>query len=71
MEVIRHEAKRSSSYDSLTEVLIKWLTWNYQYQTIGTPSLSLLVKAVYTYDPLLAIRVFQAFTAWTGEPRFT
>ena len=71
MEVILYEARRSSPYDSLTEVLTKWLTWNYPYETLGKPSLSLLVKAIDTYDHPLAVKVFETFTAAAGEPRFT
>ena len=71
MGVILYEARRSSPYDSLTEVLSKWMTMNYSYQTLGEPSLSMLVKAVDTYDHSLAVKVFQKFTSTTGELRFT
>ena len=70
MELILHEARRSSPYDSLSQVLTKWLTWNYPYQTLGKPSLSLLVKAVDTYDHQLAVKVFETFTSKAGEPKF-
>ena len=68
MEVILYDARRSSPYDSLTDVLTKWLTWNYPCERLGEPSLSMLVKAVDTYDHPLAIKVFQKFSAMAGEP---
>ena len=71
MEVILHEALRSKPYDSLCQVLTKWLTLNYPYERHGSPSLSLLIKAVSTYDRQLAVKVFDTFTATAGEPWFT
>ena len=71
MEGILYEARRSPADESLAQVLTKWLTWNYPYEKLGRPSLSLLVKAVYTYDRQLAVRVFDTFTATAGEPWFT
>ena len=68
MNVIQHEALRSKPYDSLCEVLNKWLTLNYPDEKYGSPSLSLLVQAVYTYDRPLAVKLFESFT---GEPWFT
>ena len=67
MEGIIYEARRSSTFEALTQVLTKWLKWNYPYETLGKPSLSLLVKAIDKYDPPLAIKVFRTFTAAAGE----
>ena len=69
MDVILYEANHSTPYDSLVRVLTKWLNWNYPLERFGKPSLSLLVKAVYTYDCRLAVGVFETFTAAAGEPR--
>ena len=71
MEGILYEAKRSPADESLAQVITKWLTWNYPLERYGTPSLSLLVKAVYTYDRQLAVKIFKQFTALGGEPWFT
>ena len=68
MDSILYEAHHSTPYDSLVRVITEWLTWNYPVERFGKPSLSLLVKAVYTYDCRLAVRVFESFTAATGEP---
>ena len=67
MEVILSESLRSRPYQSLTEVLTEWLKLNYPYQRLGDPSLSLLVKAVDTYDHRLAVKIFHKFTAMAGE----
>ena len=69
MEEILYEARRSLPYESLAQVLKKWLTWKYPYETFGKPSLSLLVKAIDTYDHPLAIKVFETFTTTAGGPR--
>ena len=71
MEGILYEARRSPADESLAQVVTKWLTWNYPHERFGTPSLSLIVKAVYTYDRPLAVKVFDTFTATAGEPWFT
>ena len=63
---IVHEARRSSPFESLVEVLTEWLKWSYPYQTFGKPSLSLLVKAIDTYDHSLAAKVFVKFTGERG-----
>ena len=62
MNVILHEARRSTPYESLFQVVTKWLTWNYPHERFGKPSLSLLVKAVDTYNHQLAIKLFRMFT---------
>ena len=67
MNGILHQEKRSSPYEALAQVLTGWLKWNYPYQTLGKPSLSLLVKAVYAYDRPLAVKVFKTFTTSVGE----
>ena len=69
MDNILFEANQTTPYNSLVQVLQKWLTWNYPYERFEKPSLSLLVKAVYTYDRRLAVEVFKRFTAAAGEPR--
>ena len=63
---IVHEAKTSTTSESLVQVLTEWLRWNYSYQALGKPSLRLLVKAVDTYDHPLAVKVFEKFTAAAG-----
>ena len=68
MEGILYDAGCSSPYDSLAEVLTKWLKLNYSYEKLGDPSLSPLVKAVDMCDHPLAIKIFQTFTAIAGEP---
>ena len=67
MEGILYEARRSPADESLAPVLTKWLTWNYLHERFGKPSLSLVVKAVDTYDHQLAIKVFETFTTAAGE----
>ena len=67
MERAVFEAKNSSSYEALTHVLAEWLKWNYPHQKFGKPSLSLLVRAIDTYDHPLAVKVFETFTAAAGE----
>ena len=67
MGTIVYEARHSSPYDALVEVVTEWLKWSYPYQTFGKPSLSLLVKAVDTYDPRLAAKVFEKFTSAAGS----
>ena len=64
---IAYEAKHSSPYESLIDVVTEWLKWSYPYQTFGKPSLSLLVKAVDTYDHPLAAKVFEKFTSPAGS----
>ena len=71
MDVILYEKNHSTLYDLLVRVLTKWLTWNYPRENLGNPSLSLLIKAVYTYDRPPAVEVFETFTATAGEPWFT
>ena len=61
------DAKRCTTFESLVQVLTEWLRWNYPYETLGKPSLSLLMKAVGTYDAALAVKVFEKFTAAAGE----
>ena len=68
MGEILYEAKRSPADESLAQVITKWLALNYPHERYGSPSLSLLVEAVYTYDRQLAVQVFNKFT---GEPWFT
>ena len=67
MERIVHEAMRSTPFESLVQVLTEWLKWSYPYMTFGKPSLSLLVKAIDTFDHSLAAKVFKHFTAIAGE----
>ena len=64
---IVHKARCSTTFESLVQVLTEWLRWKYPYDTLGKPSLSLLVKAVHTYDRELAVKVFEKFTASAGE----
>ena len=67
MERIIFEARKLSSYEALTQVLSEWLKWKYPYQKFGKPSLSLLVRAIDTYDHPLAVKVFETLTAAAGE----
>ena len=71
MEGILYEARRLSADELLAQVITKWLTLNYPQEKYGSPSLSLLVKAVYKYDRQLAVKIFKQFTATGGESWFT